>query len=105
MRRFRFEGKKEAAGVAVAVIQAGIMEIECRFVIRSMLLGLPSLPMVLKSGEQLDEPSAIKPLEHASESGLEAVPRDGETLLRRRGWSKPAGRIVGGGHEESNLAK
>jgi hypothetical protein len=32
-RRFRFGGEKEAAGAAVAVIQDGIMDIECRFVI------------------------------------------------------------------------
>ena len=33
-RRFRFGGEKEAAGVAVAVMLVGIMEIECRFVLR-----------------------------------------------------------------------
>jgi hypothetical protein len=32
-RCFRFGGKKEAAGAAVAVIQAGIMGIECYFMI------------------------------------------------------------------------
>jgi hypothetical protein len=38
-RRFRFKGKKEAAGVAVAVIQVGIMGIEFHSVIRGMLFG------------------------------------------------------------------
>jgi len=33
-RRFRFGGKKEAAGAAVAVMLVGIMEIECGFAIR-----------------------------------------------------------------------
>jgi hypothetical protein len=33
-RRFRLGDKKEAAGVAVAVILVGIMDIECRLVIR-----------------------------------------------------------------------
>jgi hypothetical protein len=32
-RRFRLGGKKEAAGVAVAVMRVGLMEIEYRFVI------------------------------------------------------------------------
>jgi hypothetical protein len=32
-RRFRFGGKKEAAGAAVAVMQVEVMDIECRFVI------------------------------------------------------------------------
>jgi hypothetical protein len=34
VRRFRLGDKKEAAGVAVAVILVGIMDIECRLVIR-----------------------------------------------------------------------
>jgi hypothetical protein len=33
-RHFRFEGKKEAAGAAVAVMLVGIMDIEYRSVIR-----------------------------------------------------------------------
>jgi hypothetical protein len=33
-RRFRFEGKKEAAGAAVAMMLEGIMDIEYRWVIR-----------------------------------------------------------------------
>ena len=37
-RRFRFGGKKEAAGAAVAVMVEGVMEIECGLVIRKMLL-------------------------------------------------------------------
>ena len=37
--RFRLGGKKEAAGVAVAVIHPRIMDIECRFVIDEMLFG------------------------------------------------------------------
>jgi hypothetical protein len=32
-RRFRFAGEKEAAGAVAAVIEEGIMEIECRWVI------------------------------------------------------------------------
>lgn len=39
-RRFRLGDEKEAAGVAVAVIEAGIMEIEHRFVIRRRPFGL-----------------------------------------------------------------
>jgi hypothetical protein len=38
-RRFRFAGKKEAAGAAVAVRLVGIMDIECHLVIGAMVFG------------------------------------------------------------------
>jgi hypothetical protein len=42
-RRFRFGGKKEGAGAAVAVIQMGTMEIECGLVYRPMFFGAAML--------------------------------------------------------------
>jgi hypothetical protein len=49
--------------------------------------------MVMESGEQLDEPCAIKPLGAANEVGLEAVADAGHALLRGRAGSKSAARI------------
>jgi len=43
-RRFRFGGKKEAAGAAVAVMLVGIMDSECGFVNRSVLFGACIVP-------------------------------------------------------------
>jgi len=47
-RRFRFGGEKEAAGVAVAVMLVGTMEIECRFVIGQM----PFKDVIVGAGDE-----------------------------------------------------
>jgi hypothetical protein len=52
--------RKPQAFAAVAVMQVGIMEIECSFVMRLMLLGAASSSMLMASGEQLHERSAIE---------------------------------------------
>ena len=64
--------------------------------------------MVMESGEQLHEPSAIEPFGDAAELGLEAVQavlHAGHTPLGRRASSKPAVRIGEAHHEVSKPAK
>ena len=61
--------------------------------------------MTMEAGEWAHKRSAIESLEDAGEDGFAAVPHAADTPVRGRGSSKPAARIVGGGHEESNLAR
>jgi hypothetical protein len=61
--------------------------------------------MVMRTGEELHEPSVIKLFRDGVEGGLAALQDRAETQMGTRAWSKPTERIGIGGHEESKAAR
>jgi hypothetical protein len=61
--------------------------------------------MMMETGQQMKERSAIRPFRDGGEGGFEASPNPVDTLLERHAWSKRGERIGEAGHEESKPAK
>ena len=61
--------------------------------------------MVVRTGEQLHEPSAMKLFRDGVERGLAALQDGADTQMGTRGWSKPRDRIGIVSHEESKVAR
>ena len=104
-RRFRLGDEKEAAGGAVAVIEAGIMDIECDCLNAEMPFGVRWWARERENGAGFGAACAIEPIGGGAERGFGAIVGTGHTLQPRRAWNKPAERIGRGDHEESSLAR
>jgi hypothetical protein len=61
--------------------------------------------MLMRTGEELHEPSVIKLLRDGVERGFAALQDRPDTQMGTRAWSKPTDRIGIGGHEESKAAR
>ena len=61
--------------------------------------------MMMETGQQMKERSAIRPFRDGGEGGFEASPNPVDTLLGRHAWSKLESGLASNGHEESKPAK
>ena len=104
-RRFRLGGKKEAAGVAVAVIQTGIMDIEYDLDFRRVILWAGFSSLTMDNGEPTAARFAMWRFQDAIERSHGAILSAVRTLPQRRAGSKPSERVGDGDHEESKPAK
>ena len=105
VRRFRFGGKKEAAGAAVAVISEGIMDFEYDLDVWCEVLWAVFSPLRMEDGEGMAWRGAIGCFRDDAEHGDGAVLSAARTLVRRRAGSKPSARVGSSAHEVSKPAK
>jgi hypothetical protein len=61
--------------------------------------------MVMRTGEQLHEPSAMRLLRDGVDRALAALEDGADTQMGTRAWSKPTERIGIVSHEESKVAR
>jgi len=97
--------RKPQALAAVAVIEAGSMEIECCFWIRCVLVGASMAGDGDEADEQLNKFSAIEPPNEARETDGPGLDEELSTQRRERAWSKLQERVGVDGHEESKAAR
>jgi hypothetical protein len=80
-RRFRFGGKKEAAGAAVAVMVVELWRLNSVCWFDGCFWGRSLSPVMRDGVKHFDDPSAVEPVCFEVERGWEAVLGDGHTLL------------------------